>query len=370
MISEREHNIHFSTAVKYKQFYWSCSDDGKGIYKVDAETGKVFFVAKLGNKQDWCGYHQIILNQQSLYLIPNLSDSIVEYDLETNELKRYALDQTCCKGVGAKFLMAEVYKDFIYMFPNCVNRICRFNLVTKKIEYLQDVTELQVKLNFGVCNEYYFATGVVRNDKAWIPLIGRDMIISYNLNEDNFKIYELNSGEKGFRYLTEYEGDFYILARNGNVVKWNEKKGVCKKYKICLNNYNTDYGIGFAKIECYENNIWILPAQAEEIVVINKITAECRTIQPEIYQKDLSRRQDLDTGFFGEGYREHEYLTLYPRSLNGFININLITQEIETVKLNYNIVDDLLDQIGKDGFRCKINKDNVGRKIEMELKRI
>ena len=349
MIIEREHNIHFSTAVKYNQFYWSYSDDGKGIYKVDAKTGKVFFVAKLGNQQDWCGYHEIILYQQRLYFIPNLSDSIVEFDLETNELNRYELDMKFCKGIGTKFLMAEIYKNFIYMFPNCVNRICRFNLITKKIEYLQDVTEFQVKLNFGVCNKYYFGTGVVRNDKVWIPLIGRDMIVSYDLEEVNFKVFELNSGEQGFRYLTEYEGDYYILATNGNIVKWNEKKGICKKYNLSLYKRNTDYGIEFAKIECYNDNIWLFPAQAEEVVVVNKTSGEYKIIQHEVYQKDLIKRRDLDTGYFCEGYREGEYLTLYPRSLNGLIDINLNTQEIRTIKLNYNIVDDLLDQIGNGG---------------------
>lgn len=357
----KENKIYFSNGVMVGQNCWSCSEDGQMICKTNITTGMTTIVKYLGERiSGYSYYNSVIYNDEKLYFIPLLAEVLLVYDIKKNKLEEYEISSSICHGKGAKFISAGFYKDNVYMFPCCTDHICRFNVKSKKIEYLQNMTYMQEKHNITGLT-YCFGTGIVCDEIFWLPVIGRDMIVAYSMLTNEYKEYVINSNEEGFRYLVKRDDDFYLLTRNGNVVHWNLEKGFCRKYKETNTTEKIELGRNlYSKMVYYRNAIWLFPAFGENIVCLDLGSGQRKEYVN--YRNELRESEAInEVGIFGEGIQNGEVVTMFPRTLNGLVHINLRTEEMLPIHLRHNISDTILGQDRTEVL--KTQGINIGKTI-------
>lgn len=356
-----DNKIFFSNGVVVGQNCWSCSEDGQIICKTDITTGKVRIIKCLDKRiSGYSYYYTVIYIGQKLYFIPLLAEVLLVYDINENKLEEYEISSNICHGRGAKFISAGSYEDNVYMFPCCTDHICRFNVISKQIEYLQNIACLQERNDITGLT-YCFGTGTVCDDIFWLPVIGRDMIVAYSMRTNEYKEYEINSNEEGFRYLVKTDDDFYLLTRDGNVVYWNLDKGFCRKYE--KKNITEKIELGrnvYSKMAYYQNAIWLFPAFGENIVCLDLLSGHREEYVD--YKNELKESEAInEVGVFGEGIQNEEEMIMFPRTLDGLVRINLRTKEISTVRLRHNISDIIFLQDKFEG--AKLQENNIGKII-------
>ena len=357
----KEKKIYFSNGVIIGQNCWCCAEDGQEICKTNIITGMTTIVKCLDERiSGYSFYNSVIYNEERLYFIPLLSDVLLVYDINKNNVEEYEIDSNICRGKGAKFISAGIYKDNMYMFPCCADHVCRFNVISKEIEYLQNITNMQAK-NSSTGLTYCFGTGVKCDEIFWLPVLGRDMIVAYSMFTNEYREYVIDSKEEGFRYLVKIDDDFYLLTRNGNVVHWNLERGFCKKYDNP--NATEKVALGrniYSKIVYFENAIWLFPAFGVNIVRIDLMSGE--RIEYSDYKDGLQESDAIsEIGIFGEGMQNGEEVIMFPHTLNGLVRINLRSTEITTSRLVHNIGETVLS-LGKEEDLIE-NKENVGKEI-------
>lgn len=252
--------------VDNKLYFTALNNNALFMYDVRQEKIKIlsFFM----DEEDELTYShsKILYHKGSLWMIPNNSIYIYEYEIKCKELRKYEIPQDGRKERYSYFLNAEIKNDMLYIFPCRYNGIVVFDLCNKNIRCIINVDELK-----GESNSIFSYKGATIVD---------DKIIIASYEKDMYLCIDIQTKEKEEIYLKEiYDGITKLFVNNHMVIVIgnNGKVGVYNLYnKELLYIYDNKKEDKLAYFDAcvHDNDIYLALSKEYKILKINYINKD------------------------------------------------------------------------------------------------
>ena len=342
---------------------WFTSADFNGLFRADIKTGEVKFVSQisiLGKNQE-LSFSCIIQKDEFLYLCPFVSNCICEYNMNTNTMQFFFLDDVKEAYVNRAFCV----KDKIFMFCDQKHMVVIFDLADKKISYVKKYGQEKHcydKIQDIVCVEetFFFADGC--------RIIETDLQLKRRAEYDMSKYSE----RKEIETIAFSKNCFWLLCGKTTLLFWNKEED--KVYTYTVPDLGTARKSYINEQVLYifypdTNRILIFNMEDKDVIVVHTEKFGYQIGQPKIFLPFLKEST--------EGIYFYSYV-------NSGINLLKPNGELTSVKLFMRDMDSfLIDYIGAgfyhkgeafyenqkyfgrlDYFLNCINKENVEKSFE------
>lgn len=246
-----------------------------GIVELNKITGKIqnlYRFMEYGVRTSYL-YSTVCKVDNCFVFVPNCSDKIAIFDLETLESTYIQLDNEKLGKNRPYFRSACEYNNFVYMFPSKSSYIIKFDVKSGIVSYIQIETNRISNDRVLFRQEYE----IIR-DKVYIPFAEKGNMCIFDLTTDTFKIVDLGI-KKGFSTINYAKGRIWMsLWEEFGIIEWNEESGTIKEYrdfpeKIEKGKYTFSYS------EVINNQIVYFPQQCNMIISLNVLTGKISCIR-------------------------------------------------------------------------------------------
>ncbi len=316
-------HLSATAATIYKDEIWLFSDELCSIFTVSLSSGetKLFSFIQDKNNGRYPLFTDMIIHNEKLYLIPCCASRLCVIDLVNR--KNHYIDIN--KERDNSYSVA-LKGDIIYLLPAYYSSemIC-IDTATEKVQKynypLQTILPPEASENMPAFKGVY----PIEN-RFWQALTIAPVIMNFNLELQNFNIYEVKSTNKSFFGITFDGEDFWLLPKYGEtIVQWSPKlEQVVQEIAIPDWFQWKDMGT-FIDLIYFEGAVWLVPYLADKIIKINAATGEVKGIDYRIkgFQLDYEganpflKYQVVDSKLY-----------LYPDKSNMLIWIDMITEDL------------------------------------------
>lgn len=235
-----------------------------GLYQYNRENNQLSFLGNfIGENMAMKALHSKIVQYNQWYIfIPYYAKTIGIFDMESNSFSsmKLPLPKYACHS-GAKFQMAEWYKDKLYLLPENYSYILEIDFTQNQFNMYDDWNEEKIIYQPNI--ETGFAMGWRDGERfVYLPLAGCNKIMKFDLESKEYEFISVKTECTGFRTLTSIESVFYATDENGKIIRF-QKNG--EKVKI-IGEYGTKF---WKSIEIEERYLVLFANDADAILVID-----------------------------------------------------------------------------------------------------
>lgn len=362
-------DVDFDDSLSYVLAYSGIKTDA-GIYIFSSEYNALMcvknniaeYICDIDNIDSFTAnvFAHMLRKDNDLYFIPHATDSIVRYNIVTNKQRSIRINNG---NLGA--LSACIYRDNIYIPISLSGSIVKYNINTneiKRFDTLLNTTNQEQPI-------FFYMTQI--DNYIFIPCIQDNRIVIWDMNLDYMNIAQVPFIQDGCLDITFFNDNIYVLTYGErNIWKWNRKDNTIEC--ICKNT-------GSMRIYAYSNNLFMIPATAENICCIDLITLQMKEISYPNGFRFLKTYKALWNKYVNYSIRDN-IMCLYPRNANMYLELNMDTFEVcgttwnlcenmqnETFKKERRIYNDFLYWDGRCGIEQFI--DFVGEDTYKELRK-
>ncbi len=257
---------------------WFPNLNFNALMKINKSTGRLEIVDKFPNYGVWQGwlYSTVCHVNRQLVFVPNCSEEIVAYDLESQKFISTPLDHHSVGRKKTYFVNACVYKHYVYMFPMGAECIVRYDSIEHTIRYLENDLSLLIRTKPETF--YCFYQQFERIDqKIYFPFLELNAVAIFDLDDESVEIKYLNieGGCSTIRYIGNH---FYLSAwKSPAIYSWDHKTGDIKAYR--------EFPEGFTEEQMFlyayniEDSIVFFPVQGNGIISFSLKSGGIRIIQ-------------------------------------------------------------------------------------------
>lgn len=266
--NKNKYILHFLNMAYLNGYYWFNALEWNGYYRLNNKTKEVEYLGLFEHADIFASklFYQIIPYQKYIFFIPWFSDYLVRLDIQNLNTQYWKLPEEILFE-KAKFRAANLYKEKIFMFPMYGDRICIFDI--KSESFSDDNTWIKKELYCEKWNTYGdFLPGYQIENNVYLSNYSRNIIVKYNMEDNNYEIIFLPDTEKGSLCVEKYsENELLILTRKGNIWKYD----LINRTNELFYKYKGEKECPYNNIVFYENVIYLIPRKEQELeVIINR----------------------------------------------------------------------------------------------------
>lgn len=247
-----------SMATDGKDIYW-VTEIGNRFCRMELPSNKVSYL-NVNNMENLAGPSAILrIHDSNVYAVTNGGKNLVIYNTENQATQIISIN--CQKWLINMYCYVKIIDEFIVVIPiygSCALYINRFTGEVKEYPILKEVD----------LNKQIFAleSYEVSDDKIVLISIQSAEIILFSLKEriitERKKIPDLS---KSIINFVPYKRGYIILTIDNNLIYIDESK----IKELCRFEENE---LGCAVLHICQDNIWVLPANGENIYTYNLST--------------------------------------------------------------------------------------------------
>lgn len=304
--------LFFTTCLYYKSNLYVSADNINAIIKCDLKTKQTEMIGSFGESNSFGKSmgNKMLKSNNIIYIFPWNGSSIIEYNLENNEMKNY-YDKNLKNNV---YVTGDVYQGKVYMIPwNLNNDILAFDTESKQI--VQCGALLNTKLiisDIEVENNYIYIVSKFSSD-----------IIKFNMDNGKCTLFSIGK-YNGYRKNLIKDSYLWLLNDDGSkLIKYNKTSGKYKEF--CLGENNEYFHMIYAN-----NNIWIFSKDTFEAVCFDINTEQIEHI--DLYTSDITmyNLRYKKHGIFIQPIIIENFIMLNSNIADKIIKIDIFTKKIVT----------------------------------------
>ena len=257
--------LHFSSMVRVDDYYWFCSLEWNGYYRMNAHTHEIEFLGmfETADALDDKLFYTMIVYQNFIFFIPWFSDFLVSLNTHNLKLKYWKIPKKIVSE-DAKFRAANIYHKIIFMFPHCGNDICLFNIEEEKFECKNDwVADYEKYVKWNICDK--FLPGYQKENEVYLPNLSGSFIMRYNLDTYGYELILFPENEKKIVDIIDYNGNkILVLSWKGNVWSYD----IDNSTKDLIYQYEGKEEFPYRHIIREGERLYLIPAKEKYIRVI------------------------------------------------------------------------------------------------------
>ena len=281
-----------------------------------------------------------------IYFIPHglKSNMIVKYDVLNNELKYIDMD-----AESGEF-RALIYQNKIFLMPIYYStKIPYLFQAEDRIEYLDVAKSGQEEGDGKNTKSFLFygcmlVEGIVWRACRYMPAYMQ----KYHLDKQKIEYVKVNGLSKGIINAFTYDGQYFWLAAENEVIKWDDKENRILMKITIQDQFDDQYEKYCSDIFLCKGDLWILPYRGGIITRINRNT--CEKTRIDCGQNEGFCLDTNDSQPFSEKYIiEQNDLYLLPFQANYMIKINTVDNQVNVINKQLEI-SNMLEKVSTDGI--------------------
>lgn len=298
--------------------------DNQGKVKIEEEIPLDIYTKDTYRANPFC-----IKKEDKIWLLPEKSKTIYEYDLNNKTFKSIKVELDCSRY---SIRNAWVLGSTLWCLSFRVGKMIKIDLKTGVV--LSILAVCTPKIESG-CGE-----AVCVDDKIYIAEWSKNIVIEFDTTNENKIEHVINCGDLGFGTI-QYDGKFfYLTGYNKCLYKCDLNNGYVTTFflddlKVMLESTEKKY-LFFVSSKLINDYIFILPQNnmtciCSQIIILNTKTEEIQIVELQNYDKPRKFDDCLIYNFI---LNNEVYIQDYNESQYWVINMN--TFEIRQAKMNIN----------------------------------
>ncbi len=312
----------FAGCVLVNQEIYFCLSGYNMLLKYDLCKGTVNTVAKLWEKEEKISSIAMMESDgENIYMLEMTGERVLRYSLVTHQCEKVII--ACNQDRYNNFAAITKYGKSVYIFPRLESYIVKIENGKNVVRMAQALYHDLNQMNYEAP---YFSYGIQRKNEMWLVGEQGRIIVCYQLNSDQYTIYDCPKIEEGCIHAIFFEESIYILSVTGKVYKWQKEQQEITQ----IIDLKADVG-QYARLVVLKNKIVILPQTGEDILIYNLHEKSVSTYEQ--YPDDF-KYQILEGGTKYSDYCENDqYVYFAMQSANYLLMINKQTEKIEWKKM-------------------------------------
>lgn len=273
-------NIQIVSMLEYKGELWALINNFNGLVKIKKDTLEIEKTYHIEGEDDFaaCLYLKMLVENDFLICIPFCAQELAVFDIKKEKFSKIKLRST----KPMKYIASAIYDKFLYLFPCFADEICRVDLKSLCVEYMEDWNEF-VFTEKNSDNELYFRDVTIVNDILYAPFAQTNVIFEFNLKTNTSKKFSLQLETTGYKGIIYARNNFWLITKSGEILETD------KDFKSIQVIFDSKVKDGFLTIEKINKYIWCVPYNYESVI---RIDVENRTLN-EFYINEIS---NIDPG--------------------------------------------------------------------------
>lgn len=299
---------------------WMVDSKMPAVFSMNLENQQIQLECVVDSMQG--AYRTIRKKGDVLYLFPEVDKSIIKIDLQTKEQKHidiYMQDGNTFFGTQE---IVE-YQGYYYIFPAYVGQpLIKFDgECVEECRGWKDQIQSILNRKSGTLTDSSYSDG----KEVWMAVLGENKLIKTDLDSLEIQAYQLQE-ECKLETLMHDDGRFWLSARGENpILCWSVAHGIEEIYSKIPAAFKFANRYSFCRIVRYEDEVWFIPRNASDILILNTITGEY-----EIF--DVTERLHLTKAARNKFYavkRSGDYLILFPMVENSIFVIDMKNKQVK-----------------------------------------
>jgi len=250
-------NILFSTCALVDDKIYSFTNCENLPIIMELSSKKIIFLDNLINYKPFI-VDGMICDRKDIFVFSLDGKRLMKFNVYERTCQYYDID--CHEKDWGNYAAFARYGKYLYIFPKYKDMLVRVDVE------LGVVTQGKyVKLNQK--EKVFFSCGYQAGSIVWLLHMQGDLIVAYNLEQDNWQKYKLPIKINDGVHIVEHNNMLYILSSEGNIYCWNILENSIRNFADCSKWGN---GINeFSKIVITDKIIYLLPALGENILIMS-----------------------------------------------------------------------------------------------------
>lgn len=336
--------LYFLDIYIEEDYGWFASYNCNGLFGINFITGDVkcigIFPAEKSNTQFM--FNNIVCQNDQLFFIPDMFDSIGIYDRKSEKLICKVIPQEITDKKS--FCFSTFYNNNLILFPSNASFILRYNIEKQIIEKVE-ISELK---QTGFCfTSRFFAQF---DEKIYVPVQGKNEILEVDLATKKYRFHTVGKDGEIFCSMCQQDKNIWLVeAYTGKLVKYDIKSESYQEFAMRPNGYRCikEHGYIIAYMFYDEEWIYIVPSTANMVLKFNVITEsyEIMDTYEKWEQKEFPFYVDSNHGVLASRYVNKKIYSLRAGDLKLLVydtsncdskkEIDLITDEKQYVEKCY-----------------------------------
>lgn len=236
------------------------------LFSVDLDTKQVEFVQDRLKivKHESAGTMRAL---KSGFATINLAGDVLSFYTKEGTLKEQEKIE-CHMHDWDNIATMENYENNIYIFPRRKKHVLKYDIVKKKIIYMDSFFEDIMEQESAGERLLICAT---RNNSVVYLFTKSNQMVAFDLNTEAYEIYDVPKEIRDSKSVTCYEDEIYILLKDNKVYSWKvEDKEINCIWDAEAYKHDEWY---FEEMYICKEKIILLPGTGEDIVICDRETA-------------------------------------------------------------------------------------------------
>lgn len=284
---------------------WFPNLNFNALMKINKLTGRLEIVDKFPNYGVWQGwlYSTVCHVNGYLVFVPNESEEVVTYHIETRKFISTPLDHDFIGRKKTYFVNAYVYKHYVYMFPMGAECIVRYDSIKHTIKYLENDLSILIRSKPQTFYCFYQQFELI-DQKIYFPFLELNAVAIFDLDDESVEIkyLDITGGCSTIKYTRDR---FYLSSWESRAIySWDYQTGDIKTYQGVPEGFAEEQKLLYA---CDVGDALVFfPAQGSMIISFSPKSGEIHTVQ-EIQNFD---KEPIETYFVEENEKKEHVLIL------------------------------------------------------------
>jgi hypothetical protein len=298
-------SLQFDNMYDDEHYFWFTAFSFNALFRMDKQTWTAEYMGSFPEEKavGFRLFHGIVEHKGKLYFAPGSAANIGVYDLASGSFDAIQLEYTtdALRALPFKFNSIFQYGDKLFFAGHKYPALVSYDTSTGQIKVLDELTKKLIHIKLYPLDLYFFS-GIVIEDRLYLPFCCADMIVEFNMHNESYKIHKLKSGCTGFVDVL-FAGNWIWLTPfcEEKVIRWDMSDNTIDRYIEPGSNSSIDRDEKFILPPSYsyivslEDEVYPFPFSSVTAIKINKTTGEI--LPAYMFQPECERSESKGSYF-------------------------------------------------------------------------
>lgn len=222
MYKKNKKGLYFNEAYLDGSSFYFTSVFHSGFFRFDTGTGVTTY---LGGEEYSPRKHYrrgfVSRIDDSLYAVPYFSEGILEYNLKEKKVVEHHIELTVrpnAENTNCAFRRIIKYKGIIYLIPASYPAIVAFDPISDEVREINNWVD-----DFVLDEKLFFYSKIDEGGTVFLLLDNTDRVLKYDLNKEEYKIYELGKGNNLEFIESDKENLYFTNVNPRQILRMNKE---------------------------------------------------------------------------------------------------------------------------------------------------
>jgi len=229
-------------------------------------------------------YSKLVIQDQVVF-IPHNCNEMVVYHPATREYNRYPLElrqelMAPVNGSNRNFFHGIPYQNRIFLVPCGYRGIVAFDLDTKETEHCLDLSGMFPQ---GRTHSLFHGWTWLNENTVLLASLYTNEVLEFCLDTREYKVHTVGSKQMSYQCIFKYGDCFFLIARQGFLLKWNHETGEVTAYDKLPKGFKVtrkqDWVFLVNNLKPYKNKLILIGGFTNMVLEFDLDTCEYRKME-------------------------------------------------------------------------------------------